>query len=190
MRLAIGGILSTAVLGLSSAPVLAQGMGMDVEPGFYAGVGGGFTTVDFCDDLTSLGATSCDDSDVGFKIFGGVSLNQYFSAEFGYVDLGEVSFSGPGGSAAVEADGFQLAALGIYPIDQFSLHGKIGWFFWDASLTSNVGISADDDGSDLMFGAGGSWHVTPQISIRGEWERFDFDGDDVDMFSASVIYNF
>lgn len=188
-RFAIAGIAISALLGLSTGPTFAQGMGLGPEAGFYAGAGGGFTTVDVCDDLNALGATSCDDSDFGFKIFGGFKFNQYFGAEAGYVNLGEVSATLSGIGVEVDADGFQLAAVGTYPIEQFSLLGKVGIYIWDLEASA-AGASVSDDGTDIMFGLGGAFHFTPQLSVRGEWERFDFDGDDVDFFSASVIYNF
>ena len=97
--------------------------------------------------------------------------------------------SAPGISLTAEADGFQFAAVGSYPIEQFSLLGKVGLFMWDAEISTNLG-SFDDDGTDIMFGVGGAFKFTPQLSVRGEWERFDFDGDDVDLFSASIIYSF
>ncbi|HSS66877.1 MAG TPA: outer membrane beta-barrel protein, partial [Gammaproteobacteria bacterium] len=159
MRWAIGGIVSSALLGLSSGPALAQGMGMGMGPeaGFYVGAGGGFTTVDLCDDLRAIGATSCDDSDVGFKVFGGFKFNQYFAAEAGYADLGEVSASAPGVTATAEVDGFQVAAVGSYPIEQVSLLAKVGIYAWDGEISTNVG-NFDDDGTDIMFGLGGAFH--------------------------------
>ncbi len=189
MRLALGAVLLLALLGLSTNPALAQGMGLGEGGGFYVGAGGGFTSVDVCDDLNALGATSCDDDDVGFKIFGGLKFNQYFAAEAGYVNLGEVSATLLGVGVDVDADGFQLAAVGMYPIEQFSLLGKVGIYFWDLEA-SGGGATVSDDGTDIMFGIGGAFHFTPQLSVRGEWERFDFDGDDVDLFSASIVYNF
>lgn len=188
IRLAIGGVVASVLMGVTAGPALAQGM-MGPDAGFYVGAGGGFTSVDLCGDPALAGATSCDDDDVGFKIFGGFKVNQYFSAELGYVDLGEASASGPGGSATAEVDGFQFAAVGTYPIEQFSLLGKVGFFSWDGEISTTSG-NFSDDGTDFMFGIGGAFHFTPQLSVRGEWERFDVDGDDVDMFSASVVYKF
>ncbi len=188
MRLAIGGVITSALVGITTGPVLAQGM-MGPESGFYVGAGAGYTSVDLCDDLRALGATSCDDSDIGFKVFGGFKFNQYFSAEAGYVDLGEATASAPGISLSTEVDGFQIAAVGSYPIEQFSLLGKVGLYIWDGEVNTTIG-NFDDDGTDIMFGVGGAFHFNPQLSLRGEWERFDIDGDDVDMFSASIIYNF
>lgn len=41
-----------------------------------------------------------------------------------------------------------------------------------------------------MLGAGVSWRFMPQLSLRGEWERFDIDGDDVDLLSIGLQFNF
>jgi len=188
-RFAIAGIVVSALVGLTTGPAAAQGMAMGPGAGFYAGVGGGFTTVDLCDDLLFFGATNCDEDDIGFKIFGGFKFNQFIAAEFGFADLGEVTASAPGVSATAEVDGFQFAAVGSYPIEQFSLIGKIGLFAWDGEISTNFG-SFDDDGTDILFGLGGAFHINPQLTLRGEWERFDIDGDDIDFFSANIIYNF
>lgn len=187
-RFAIAGIVVLALVGVTTGPAAAQGMGMGPGSGFYAGAGFGLTSADVCGDLF-FGATSCDEDDTGFKIFGGFKFNQFVAAEIGYVDLGEVSASAPGISATAEADGFQFVAVGSYPIEQFSLLGKIGLFAWDAEVSSNLG-NFDDDGTDIMFGLGGAFHISPQLTVRGEWEIFDVDGDDIDLFSASIVFNF
>jgi len=38
-----------------------------------------------------------------------------------------------------------------------------------------------------MWGFGIAFELSDNWLIRGEWERFDIDGDDVDMLSVSVI---
>ena len=45
----------------------------------YIGAGAGITNMDLCDDLTALGATTCDDEDTGMKIFGGFKFNPNFA---------------------------------------------------------------------------------------------------------------
>jgi hypothetical protein len=55
-----------------------------------------------------------------------------------YVDLGEVSYSGslfgsPVTGGKVWTTGFNVAALGSYPVtEEFSVFGKIGLFIWEA----------------------------------------------------------
>lgn len=186
-RIALFGSILLVLLGLSSAPAAAQ------STGFYIGGGAGVSSVDVCGDLNALGASSCDDRDTGFKIFGGYGINQNLAVEIGYIDLGEIEASGGGATIKAETDGVEAAAVGILPINrQFSVFGKLGLFMWDVSVSgSGPGGSASisDDGTDLMFGLGGSWNLTPQLSLRAEWERFDVD-EDADFFSASVVYRF
>lgn len=167
-----------------AAPAGAQ------STGFYAGGSVGRSTVDLCDDLNGLGLTGCDDSDTGFKLFGGYEINRNFAVELGFVDLGEISATGPGGTATAETDGFQVAAVGMLPINpQFGIFGKLGAYMWDLSA-SGPGGSLSDDGTDIMFGAGVSWRFMPQLSLRGEWERFDIGGDDVDLLSVGLQFAF
>ncbi len=186
-RIALHGVVVLALLGLTIAPAAAQ------STGFYVGGGIGITSIDVCGDLTALGATSCDDEDTGFKIFGGYNVNQNLAVEVGYVDLGEITASGGGATVRADIDGFQVAAVGILPLNpQFSVFGKIGLLLWDVSASaSGPGgfASVSDDGTDLMFGVGGSWNFLPQLSLRAEWERFDVD-EDADMFSVSIVYRF
>jgi len=173
-----------ATLVAASLPASAQGSG------FYVGAGAGLTTVDLCGDLIALGATSCDDEDTGFKIFGGKRINQNLAVELGWVDLGEITATGPGGTARAEVDGIQVAAVGMLPVNpRFHVFGKVGLYLWDAKI-SGPGGSLSDDGTDLMFGFGASWNLAERLDLRGEWERFDVDGDDIDMLSVGLLYRF
>lgn len=174
-----GGALLTAAI-----PASAQGTG------FYVGAGAGVTSTDVCGGLGGLGLTSCDDEDTGFKIFGGKRLNQNLAVEVGFVDLGEITATGPGGTAQVETDGIQVAAVGILPVNpRFHVFGKVGLYLWDVSA-SGPGGSLSDDGTDLMFGFGAAWNLADRLDLRAEWEQFDIDGDDVDMFSVGLLYRF
>ena len=168
------------LLGISG-PVIAQG---------YIGAGAGITTSDLWNDISGPGV-NCDDEDTGLKIFGGYKFTPNLAVEGAWIDLGEVSASGFGGTATAEADGFQIAAVGMFPINpQWSLFGKVGAFMWDASVTTNSGFSASDDGTDIMFGFGGMWNFAPQFGLRAEWERFDVDDEDIDFLSIGVQFNF
>jgi len=157
----------------------------------YIGVGAGLTTVNLCDDLFALGATSCDDEDTGLKLFGGYKFNPNFAVEGAWIDLGEVSASAGGGTVTAEVDGLQVAAVGMIPINpQFGVFGKIGVYMWDATVSATGFGSVSDDGHDIMFGAGVSWNLTSKFGLRAEWERFDIDGDDLDFLSVGVQFNF
>jgi OOP family OmpA-OmpF porin len=180
----------------------------DEAPGFYLGVSVGQTQVDdVCD-----GVTSCDDTDTGFKIFGGYQFNQYFGVEGGYVDLGKASATGSGadpllgtfsGTAELETWGAFASAVATIPIGQyFGIFGKVGGAYTDSEATltgtsSTLGagtVSASDEGFNLTYGVGAKINVSQGLSIRVEWERFqEVGGDfevDVDLISAGISYKF
>jgi OOP family OmpA-OmpF porin len=180
-------LLSALSLGLflAAQPVLAK------DTGAFVGASVGQTTYDICDDLNALGATSCDDKDTAYKVFGGYKFNPNLFLEGGYTDFGELTASGPGGSASAEADALFFSVAGAIPLgDRASVYGKVGLFFWDASLSATGFPDSSEDGNDLLFGAGASFDLTSQIGIRGEWERYDLDGDNVDMLSVGVQFMF
>lgn len=176
------GLIAVLVSCCIGGPAFAQGG--------YIGAGVGLTTMDICDDLGGLGFTNCDDEDTGIKIFGGYKFNPNFGVEASWVDLGEVSVAGPGGSASVAVDGFGLAAVGMIPLNErFGVFGKVGLYMWDVS-GGGLATGISDDGSDIMFGAGVNWNLTDRFGLRAEWERFDIDGDDVDFLSIGAQLNF
>jgi OOP family OmpA-OmpF porin len=164
-------------------------------------VGGSIGQSDIDSDITAglITSGSTDGKDTAFKVFGGYMFNRHFGVEGAYVNLGEVSYSGDffgdlvtGGK--VEVSGFNVAALGSYPIsEQFSVFGKIGLFIWEAEasdVTGGVPFSAKDDGTDISFGLGVGYDFTRNLGVRGEWERFKLDEVDADLLSIGIVWRF
>ncbi|NOX91657.1 MAG: outer membrane beta-barrel protein [Gammaproteobacteria bacterium] len=122
----------------------------------------------------SLGNASPDssffDDSVGWKIFGGYELNEILAVEGGYVSFGEMD--GPtefGATTVFEVTGFEVAAVGNYPINsQLSVFGKVGLLAWDAELSNpNIG-SISDTGTDVFFGLGGQYEISGNLAVRGQ----------------------
>jgi OOP family OmpA-OmpF porin len=163
-------VAAAFLLGITG-PVLAQG---------YIGAGAGITTIDVCDGIGGPGV-SCDDEDTGLKIFGGYKFSPNLAVEGAWVDLGEASLTDGVDSATVGVDGFEVAAVGIWPINpKWNIFGKLGVYMWDASFDSTFG-SVSDDG-------------TERLGLRAEWERFNVDvgvdSVDVDFLSVGIQFNF
>jgi OmpA-OmpF porin, OOP family len=181
-------------LGLSALAALALTASMaaraEVQPGFYAGAGFGTTKIN--DDGFD---NNVDDSDTGFKVFGGYSFNQNFAIEATYFDLGEASGSfGVGENFDVGISGFGVSAVGVLPLsDMFSLFGKVGYASYDIDAhVEIVGVgsgSASDSQSDLTYGAGAALGFG-QFEARLEFEAINVDGGDANMLSLGGLYRF
>jgi OmpA-OmpF porin, OOP family len=184
-----------AVLGFASAMALAT-PALAQDTGFYAGLSIGQSAVD--DACTGIGGpgVSCDDKDTAWRILGGYQFNRNFAVEVGYSDLGEVSASGPGGSASIESTAIEVVAVGMLPIaDRFSLYGKIGMYRGETDATA-PGVSVSESNTDLTFGVGVRYDITKNLGVRAEWQRYgDIGGDsigeaDVDVISVGAIWKF
>jgi len=161
--------------------------------GAYIGAGAGRSDVD-----ADAGISSFSDTDTGWKIFGGYAFNKYFAVEGAWVDLGDFSDTVPDPLFSIPTktslglDGFAVSGVGSYPVNEaFTVFGKLGIWSWESDVSiSALGFSEDENGTDVMFGAGASYNFTKAISVRAEWERFTADSDDADLFSISGVYSF
>jgi len=181
-------------LGLSALAALAlmaaTAVQADTQPGFYAGAGIGTTTVGD-DDFDGPGI---DDSDTGFKVFGGYYFNENYGVEVGYFDFGEASASLGGDSLSVGVSGLAASVVGRLPVsDMFSLYGKLGFASYDVDVDFNIagfgsGSESDSD-SDLIYGVGGALSFGGNFEARLEYEALNVDGD-ASMISVSGLFRF
>ena len=166
--------MATALLAASPAAMATD------EGGFYAGAGIGLFGVD---------EGNFDESDTGFKLFGGWMFNQYVGGEVEYIDGGTVGDNNFG----IDSTGINASLKGNFPIsEQFDVFGKVGYYFWDADidLTGNSGQEANESGSDLSWGLGAGYNFTDNISIVAEWQWFQIEEADADFMSASFVWKF
>lgn len=151
---------------------------------FYGGVGIGRSDLDF---------SGFDDSDAAWKLFGGWQPTPWFAVEAGWVDLGELRENPGNVLVEFEVDGFAVNAIGRVPVGQGALYGKVGAFSWTADAKACVALvctNEDHDETDVVWGLGVSFDFNDQVGIRGEFERYDIDGDDIDMLSAAAYLRF
>lgn len=196
---------------------LMAGMGMTTayaaDSGFYIGGSFGqsrisdFSGSDVDTELRSIGITSTtgtDDKDTGWKAFAGYRIMKYLAVEGAYTNFGEasatVTATAPiAGTANVklENESWSLSAVGILPLgDKFSLFARLGFNVWNvdasASGTGSGGTaySGSDDGSGGLYGLGAAYSLTPNLNLRAEWERYDFDGNNLDFVSVGLGWSF
>ena len=181
-----------------STPVSAGFFDLTLAP--YIGAGAGQAT----SDISCPTGVSCDDSDTGWKIFGGLEVNEYISMEVGYIDLGEVTYSGTQ-SGTREVNGMIMDLVGTYAINpSFVLSARGGMNFLNAEVNGTIANTATNNTGDTdlawSFGLGAQYNLTPAVGLRLDWERFFEVGSsisnggtgeaDIDLLSAGVVYKF
>jgi OOP family OmpA-OmpF porin len=195
--------------------------------GWYAGLGAGVSSADELSSLSggdlelalidsgiaaSIGSFSADDSDTGWRVFGGYGFNDYFAVEGFYTDLGsfDSTFSGTvedggeggplalDGSVSFEAQGFGIFGVLMYPLGAgFSVLGKAGGIHWDADVPIAVVVdgsgasgSVGDDGTDFAWGGGLKYQITEQLAVDVQYESFDVFDTDVELISGNLSWGF
>lgn len=149
-------------------------------------------------DVTCPAATSCDDSDLAWKIYGGLEVNEYISMEFGYADMGEVEYTGAQ-TGTREVAGVTMHLLGTYALSpNFSLLASGGLNILQTDVKGTT--IADDTDVAWSLGLGAQYNFTKSLGLRVEWERYfevgssSFNGGtgeaDVDLISAGVTFKF
>ena len=205
-------LMTLAVMAVLASPaVLAQ------DSGWYGGfnVGQSRATIDdqrITDSLLGNGFTSVsisdDNSDTGYKIFGGYQLNRNFAIEGGYFDLGKFGYTAttlPAGSltGTLKARGVNLDVLGIVPIgEKFSVFGRVGVNYAQVhdnfSGTGAVTVANPDPSkhsANYKLGVGLQYAFTDALAMRLEAERYRIDdavgnNGDIDLYSLGLIYRF
>lgn len=184
-----------SVLALSLA-VLAHSSAQAAEPqAGYVGVSLGQATVDdFCDGSE----TSCDDSALSLRVYGGTELNGFANLEFGYRYIDDVEASGvlSGVGVAVAANGhfvdttFQLGMPEAGPFKVFTKAGLLLWRLNYEAAASNgfmtVSESDSDTGVAFRTGLGVSFDVSDSVRLRADWDYLVNVGDEDESFETDI----
>jgi len=211
-------VRAIGALGLAGlAAVNSSPLALAADSGWYGGISIGQSQANIAGDrirseLLGAGLTMTsideDDSDVGYKLFGGRKFNKNFAVEGGYFNLGEFGFTAnttPAGSLTGTAkfQGLNLDAVGTLPITQkLSALGRVGLIYTEGkdtfSGTGAVTVTNPNpkksEGS-YKYGLGVQYDFTRALALRGEWERYrvnDAVGNkgDVDMLLIGLVYYF
>lgn len=201
-------VQSLATLMLASGSIVAMGR----DSGWYVGAALGQSNADIISagelksGLEAAGATgvvtSVDNTDTGWKLFGGYRFNKNIGVEAAYVNLGSLTGNatyatlvGSPLRLSADADGFLYSVVGTLPVSgAVAVFGKVGIFAWNVDATgtaSLVPFNASGDGTDLAYGLGVNWKISKSLGLRTEWERFqDLSDVDVDLLSLGATFHF
>lgn len=146
-----------------------------VAPALAASGSGGYVAVDV-GPATYSNAGGFPNPGV-FRIAGGANFTPNFGAELGYSIFGNSTLTGPGGTASIEStSSLQFLAVGRAPLSpQFEVFGKVGIASNSYTLTANtvtVVGSATYSKTDLMFGLGAKFNVSPNFGIEGQYLNY------------------
>lgn len=147
--------------------------------GWYAGAGVGQAEYE-----------GLSDKPTSMKLFLGYSFNPNAAVEFAYVDSGEATEDTFLGDFKASADGVEVSVVGLLPVNSaVSFLGRLGLFNWDAEFELG-GASASDSGTDLTYGLGVQFDISKAVALRGEYQVYDVDGDDIDNIGISALFRF
>lgn len=187
------------------------------DSGWYAGGGIGASKIDsadsnaLCSDIDAAiasglsGGCSIDDSDTAWKLFAGWRFNPYLAIEGGWADLGDFGVdynltdgvSNETGTGTGSASTFFATGVAGIPVgERASIYGKLGIHSWDSDGSSQIvfdgalveSIDGGDSGTDLLYGGGLELGLMEKAAARLEWERYEADEDDLDVFWLTIMF--
>lgn len=160
------------------------------DTGLFVGASFGSSHLD--EDFSGF---SIDTDANAYRIVGGFQFGDYLGLEAGYHNFGDfaetVDLGGFTSLTEVTADGWTLGGtLGLPLNEQFSLYGRAGVFFWDADVeVDGFSINVPED-ENPYYGGGARVDVTSQLSLIGDWTRYELDTIESDVISVGFQYRF
>ena len=172
----------TIALGTLAAAFLSVPAIATADTGLYIGGSVGSTTI-----KEDFDGTVIDDDATAYRLVTGFQFGDMLGIEIGYQDFGEVEEL----PVLLSAEGWTAGATLDLPVsDTFSLFGRAGVFFWDADVVVD-GFSIDlPSDEDFYYGAGAKVDVSRNLSLVGDWSRFELDNVDTDVISIGFTYTF
>jgi OmpA-OmpF porin, OOP family len=177
------------------ALALAQGAG-----GYFGVSIGPSKAKQWCDDTSALpaGATlaSCDRRDKGWKMFAGYRMSRFFGFEASFIDFGKRSLTATSGAESTtvtaRASALSAAAVGILPLGDVELFGKVGIAkvnaqSHDASLAGTTFKLGKND-NEAHVGLGLNYRLTNEWDVRAEFERIR--DSRIDFLSLGIQYRY
>jgi len=163
---------------------------VSADSGFILGGSVGAATLD--ENFDGFGI---DSDSTAFRLTAGWQFSDLFAFEGGYHSFGTfdetLDIGGLPSDVSVQADGFTLGAtVGIPLGGNFSLFGRAGAFFWDGDAKVNEITLARPEEDNLYYGAGGDLMVSEQLSIVGDWTRYELDNIESDVISIGIRIRF
>lgn len=168
MRATKSALILAAFIGI----VLLSGRALAQQSGFYLGGSLGQATFpEFC----TGSALTCDDTDTGWKIFGGYQFIPYLGIEASYIDWGTIggTVAGtPPRDVPLSQTSMGLALVASLPLgERFSVFGKLGRARVKQETPASLSGNFERKSTDTLRGLGAKFAFAPRWSARVEWEE-------------------
>lgn len=211
-------VKAAGALGLVGCAVMINPNAMAEDSFWYGGLNVGQSRAHVDEDrvITQLfdsglatTAINVDDRNLAYKLYGGYQINENFSLEAGYFNLGQFGYTAttqPAGTLAgkIKLQGINLDVVGLWPITgKFSAFGRAGLNYAEAKdsfvNTGAVDVPVDPNPSksevNYKAGLGIQYNFNKSLAMRLEGERYrinDAVGNrgDVDLYSLGLVYWF
>lgn len=147
-----------------------------------------------------------EETDIGYRHFGGYRFSRHWGVELGYSDLGRgngserSAFEAPQKSRA-QTSAWTLAGTGVLPIGEaFSLQGRLGFSVTSPDATLMAPASGFSSAlpryrPTVLWGFGGQYDVTGSVGLRVDYNNFgrladDPNGTRSDLWSVNAVVRF
>ena len=123
---------------------------------------------------------NCDNSSVGYKLFGGYKFNQFVAIEGTYADYGDAKYSEPGYSERLSGTSFGIGAAGFYDFHpRWTAVGRVGLASNKLKLSASDGFSTSESKIKPYFGLGVGFRVARMTTIEAgaDFTRFELDNE-------------
>nr|WP_260259263.1 outer membrane beta-barrel protein [Vibrio intestinalis] len=141
-----------------------------------------------------------DTQSVGYSLWLGWQLYHHVALELGYLDFGASSvdlntLSSGGERALLDAmptagHGMSIALKPSYELsDNWTVTGRIGLMNWASDLEL-VDLKSDKSGTDLLLGAGLSYHLSEGWAVELSWDTTKMDQTQNHLVAFNIAYQF
>src|SRR5258708_3027845 len=212
MRLRVLALTCTAsLLGISAAAYAQE----ERQTGVYAGASFGQATMDFGEDALPINqptaSKTIDAKGNAGKLFAGYRFDSNFALEAGYTRFGQFSHArttaaGDTVSASIRASGIFLDMVGIIPLGDSSLFGRLGTMYSSTKTTlstsgaivfpAGTNTSPTRRETNLHYGVGVDYSIARHIGARFEYDRARKVGDanpgeaDISIWAVGLMLKF
>ena len=175
-----------ALMILIVSPVLAFSQG-----GFYVGGSVGTAFVDAKVSETTGEDFSFNKNNFAWKLYGGLELSDFLSAEGGFRNTGKAENKISGATLTTETKGWDVAAVGRMNLLMVQVFAKAGLFFQSTENSLNTGDPATSGSEDktksvFLWGFGAGLKLGT-IGVRAEWENIEVESPaNLSMLSVGV----